>query len=402
MQFYNTLSRTKELFTPINDRSVTMYVCGITPYDTTHLGHAFTYIFFDVLLRYLRYRQHDVVYTQNVTDINDRDNDLLQRAKEQNISWKDLANFWTKRFLEDMHALNWIKPTNYIKASENIENMIMLITKIVDSGYGYINNGSVYLDITKDKNYGQLSLLSHEQMRILAKEFDEDITNPDKKNPLDITLWRATEENQAAHIPSFDSPFGKGRPGWHIECSAMAMSTLGEQIDIHGGGRDLIYPHHEDEIAQSEGGTKKKPFAKYWLHTGTVSYEGKKISKSLGNLVLVSDLLKKYSSNAIRWVLLSHHYRESWEFHMRELDEAEILFKRITRHALPYDVKGGTSENNPYKEQFVDSMNDDIDTPEILKHLTAWAEEVDEKSSNDAALQSDAISDCLKTLGFIL
>lgn len=402
MQLYNTLSRQKELFTPLNNHNVTMYVCGITPYDTTHLGHAFTYISFDVLFRYLRYKEYEVIYTQNVTDINDRDNDLLKRAKEQKISWQELANYWTKRFLDDMQKLNWIKPTNYIKASENIDSMIELIQKIIDNKYGYVVNNNVYLDVKKDKSYGELLRLSESEMLALAKQFEEDIANPDKKNPLDITLWRSSEKTQSSHIPSFESPFGLGRPGWHIECSAMAMTTLGERIDIHGGGMDLIYPHHESEIAQSESGTKKKPFVKYWLHTGTVSYEGKKMSKSLGNLVLVSDLLKKYSPNAIRWILLSHHYRESWEFQMEELDAAESMFKKITPQLLSYDVRGGASEKNPYKDMFAEAMNDDMNTPKVLQHLVQWTSEVGEKSGNDATLQSDAIADILKTLGFIL
>lgn len=402
MQIYNTLSHTKELFKPINNQSVTMYVCGITPYDTTHLGHAFTYIAFDALFRYLRHQEYEVIYTQNVTDINDRDNDLLKRAQEQKISWQELANFWTKRFLTDMQKLNWIKPTNYIKASENIPSMIVLIQKIIASNYGYVVNNNVYLDVKKDKSYGELSRLSESEMLTLAKQFEEDVTNPDKKNPLDITLWRASSNDQPAHIPSFPSPFGDGRPGWHIECSAMAMSTLGETIDIHGGGQDLIYPHHESEIAQSESGTKKIPFAKYWLHTGTVSYQGKKMSKSLGNLVLVSDLLQDYSPNAIRWMLLSHHYRDSWEFHMKELDVAKAILKKITPHLLSYDVRGGASEKNPYKDLFLEAMNDDLNTPQVLAYLVQWADEVGEKTGNDAALQSDAISDCLKTLGFII
>lgn len=379
-----------------------MYVCGITPYDTTHLGHAFTYISFDVLFRYLQHQNYEITYTQNVTDINDRDNDLLKRANEQKIPWQELADFWIKRFLDDMQALNWIKPTSYIKASENIQSMIDLIQKIIDNGYGYVVNNNVYLDIKKDKSYGKLSQLTQPEMFELAKQFEEDIANPDKKNPLDITLWRASEKQQAVHIPSFESPFGQGRPGWHIECSAMAMTTLGERIDIHGGGMDLIYPHHESEIAQSEAGTNKKPFVKYWLHTGIVSYQGKKMSKSLGNLVLVSDLLKKYSPNVIRWMLLSHHYRESWEFHMEELGTAELMFKKITPQLLSYDVRGGASERNPYKDLFLMAMDDDMNTPKVLQYLAQWASEVGEKSGNDATLQSDAIADILKTLGFIL
>jgi len=332
-----------------------MYVCGITPYDTTHLGHAFTYISFDILVRYLAFLGYKVEYTQNVTDINDRDNDILKRAQQQNIPWQNLADLWTNRFLSDMKALNWVKPTHYIKASENIDSMIVLIQKLLKKTFAYQKNNSVYLDITKIKDYGKLSKLSQKQMLKIAQDFEEDVDNPNKKNPLDITLWRASTLTQPKHIPSFPSPWGKGRPGWHIECSAMAIHTLGEQIDIHGGGKDLIFPHHEVEIAQSEGATGKKPFAKYWMHTGEVSYKGKKMSKSLGNLVMVSDLLKKYSANAIRWVLLSHHYRKPWEFHEDELKEAEKVIK--TLHLV----------DTPLPEEFLKALQDDLNTPKVLE-----------------------------------
>lgn len=299
LRLYNSLTRKKEEFILLNDKKVTIYVCGITPYDTTHLGHAFVYISFDVLIRYLKFKGYKVTYTQNVTDINDRDKDVLQRAKEQNISWQKLSDYWTKRFLNDMKTLGWIMPTNYLKASENLNSMINLIKKIITNGYAYIKNGSVYFDISKKQDFGKLSRLTNDEMLKIAEDFDEDIKNPDKKNPLDITLWRASSKNQPPHIPSFKSPFGMGRPGWHIECSAMSMSTLGDQIepfdtlrvngehyrtiDIHGGGIDLIYPHHEAEIAQSEAASRKTPFVKFWLHIGSVSYRGKKMSKSLGN-----------------------------------------------------------------------------------------------------------------------
>ncbi len=391
MKIFNSLSKTIETFTPRNNKSITMYVCGITPYDTTHLGHAFTYVFFDVLLRYLKFKGFEVVYTQNVTDINDRDNDILARARQQNIPWQQLATFWTDKFLRDMQSLNWIKPTHYLKASENITSMIRIIREIVAKKYGYTVNGSVYLDITKVKDFGKLSRLSQDEMLIKAKEFEEDIANPDKRNPLDITLWRAASSQlslparntsrinaggrvaatavafdatqqsskKTNHIPSFSSPFGPGRPGWHIECSGMSIQTLGDQIDIHGGGQDLIYPHHESEIAQSESATGAIPFAKYWVHTGTVGYQGKKMSKSIGNLVLVSDLLKKYSPNAIRWVLLSHHYRSSWEFKEEELVIAE---KKVNSLKFVRQPQGSSLEYSSF-------LDDDMNIPGVLVML---------------------------------
>jgi len=364
MKLFNTLTREIEDFIPNKNNQISIYVCGITPYDTTHLGHAFTYISFDILIRYLEFKKFKVNYTQNVTDINDRDNDILKRAKKQNVSWQNLSDFWTKKFLNDMQKLNWRTPDNYLYASKEIQSMIMLINKLIKTGAAYKINGSVYLDIKKDKDYGKLSGLSVSKMIKIAKDYDENIENPEKKNPLDITLWRATSLNQPTHIPSFESSFGKGRPGWHIECSAMAINSLGEKIDIHGGGRDLIFPHHEAEIAQSENATGKTPFAKTWMHTGIISYEGEKMSKSLGNLIMVSELLKKYSSNAIRWVLLSHHYKEDWEFDYSEIEEAQgrILEIEKTLSKKLIDNKNDTD----YIKQFELFMDDDLNTPKAL------------------------------------
>ncbi len=368
MKIYNTLSRTLEDFKPIDRKKVTIYVCGITPYDTTHLGHAFTYISFDVLIRFLKFKGYEVTYTQNVTDINDRDKDILQRAKEQNIPWQKLTDFWTKHFLSDMQKLNWIFPTNYLKASQQIPSMIELIQKLLKNNLAYQINGSVYLDISKIKGYGKLSKLNKEQMLKTAADFEEDLENPDKKNQLDITLWRATSKNQPAHIPSFESSFGSGRPGWHIECSAMSIKTLGEQIDIHGGGKDLIFPHHEAEITQSEGATNKIPFAKYWLHSGTVAYQGAKMSKSKGNLVMVSDLLKKYSANAIRYLLLSNHWQSSWEFFDKALVNAQKIVDSIESSC---GYLRGRKQNltTSTKYEFLKIMDNNLNTPKALEMI---------------------------------
>jgi len=368
MQFYNTLTGQNQEFKPLNNKRVTLYVCGITPYDTTHLGHAFTYIFFDTLLRYLKFKGYKVTYTQNVTDINDRDNDILKRAAEEKTTWSELSNFWTKKFLKDMEKLNWIKPTNYLFASKEIPSMIDLIKKIISNGLGYEKNGGVYLDVAKISDFGKLSKLKYDEMIEKAKDFEEDLNNRDKLYPLDITLWRGAKPNQTKNIPSFDSPWGPGRPGWHIECSAMSISTLGQQIDIHGGGRDLIFPHHESEIVESESATGKIPFAKYWLHTGTVMYEGQKMSKSKGNLVLVSDLLKKYSANAIRWVLLSHRWNEDWEFHETELERAEEKIEKIKRISTIHSTSVAQSSNEVVN-QFSSFLDENMNTPSALNYI---------------------------------
>lgn len=370
MHLYNSLSRKQELFASLDKKNVTIYVCGITPYDTTHLGHAFTYISFDVLIRYLKHLGYNVLYTQNVTDINDRNKDILERAKLKNINWRDLAQISTDEFLRDMKQLNWIAPTNYLKASENIDLFIALIKKLIKNGFAYEVEGSIYFDIQKDKEYGKLSRFIKGEMLKIAKDFDEGIENPEKRNPLDITLWLSSKPNQPKHIPHFESPFGKGRPGWHIECSAMSMATLGEQIDIHGGGIDLIYPHHDAEIAQSEGATNKKPFVKYWMHTGNISYQGEKMSKSKGNIVLISDLLKPYSANAIRWLLLSHHYQENWEFFEKDLIRAE---KEFTKFIKLISQKKST-DNKLLWKNFEDAMNDNLNTPKTLLLIQSAAE----------------------------
>lgn len=373
MKIFNSLTQKLEEFKPRHPNQVTIYVCGITPYDTTHLGHAFTYISFDVLIKFLKFKGYKVTYTQNVTDINDRDKDILQKAKEQNIPWQKLAQVWTKRFLNDMKVLNWTYPTFYLKASEQIPTMIKLIKKLLDNNLAYSVNGSVYLDISQDKDYGKLSKLTKQQMLKVSKDFEEDLENPDKRNQLDITLWRSSSPNQEPHIPSFNSPYGPGRPGWHIECSAMSMSTLGKQIDIHGGGKDLIFPHHEAEIAQSEGATNKS-FVNYWLHTGIVSYNGEKMSKSKGNLVMVSNLLKKYTPNAIRFLLLSNHWHKDWEYFEKDLKRAQKQVDLIENSCL--HLRGGNLKwQKEILAQIQAVMDNNLDTPKALELIVKLAKD---------------------------
>lgn len=366
LKIYNTLTDRLEEFKPLNGKKVTIYVCGITPYDTTHLGHAFTYISFDTLIRYLKFKGLEVVYTQNVTDINDRDHDILERARRQGVRWSKLAEFWTEKFLKDMSTLNWTFPTYYMKASENIPAVIDLIKKLLGKGFAYQIGCSVYLDISKFPNYGKLSKFNKEKMLKVSLDFEEDLECTDKKNSLDITLWREKEPNQPPHIPSFNSPFGAGRPGWHIECSAISISTLSEQIDIHGGGTDLKFPHHEAEVAQSEGATGKIPFVKYWLHTGTVFCRGEKMSKSKGNLVMVSDLLKKYSPNAIRWLLLSHHWSKPWEY-----KEAELIKVRENTEKIEEIIQKIKPQLNTesFENEFTEILDQNLDTPGALQFL---------------------------------
>jgi L-cysteine:1D-myo-inositol 2-amino-2-deoxy-alpha-D-glucopyranoside ligase len=354
MKLYNSLSQTKETFKPITDKQVTMYVCGITPYDTTHLGHAFTYTAFDTLYRFLQFQNYTINYTQNVTDVDD---DLLKRAKRDGKDWRELGEFWTKKYVTDMKTMNNLTPTHFVKATETIETMIEMINKLVADGFAYEKEGNVYFRTKKDPEYGKLSHFTREQMLLLSKERGADPNDPRKEDPLDFILWQKSLPDE----PFWKSPWGKGRPGWHIECSAMAYKYLDKKIDIHGGGRDLIYPHHESEIAQSENFTNLKPFSQFWMHTGAVMYEGEKMSKSLGNLIMVSELLKTYTPNAIRYLLLSHHYRKPWEYYQEELEEAQQTMDAIEK---------GMQETDEELEAFTQALADDLDTPKALELFT--------------------------------
>ncbi len=322
MKLYNSLSKKITDFTPLETGKVKMYVCGITPYDTTHLGHAFTYMQFDALRRYLTFKGFQVTYTQNVTDIDD---DILKRAKRDGKDWQELGQYWTERFVSDLKALHIQMPDNYVKATDYIDKIVEIVRLLIEKKQAYEKNGNVYFDVSTFPKYGDLSGFSEDQMKYISSERGADPNDPNKKNPLDFVLWTSSTEDQ----PGWESPWGRGRPGWHIECSAMAASTLGDQLDIHGGGRDLVFPHHESEIAQSESFTGKTPYVQTWMHTAMLMYQGEKMSKSLGNMLFATDLLKKYSSDTIRWVLLSHHYRTPWEFQDEMADEAAQMIKQI-------------------------------------------------------------------------
>jgi cysteinyl-tRNA synthetase len=373
MKLYNTLTRKIETFTSLEKNNAKLYVCGITPYDTTHLGHAFTYTMFDILYRFLEFQGYSINYTQNVTDIDD---DILKRAKKVRENWKELGTYWTYKYTRDMKALNNVPPTHYVKATETMPTIIEIIKKLVDDGYAYEKNGNVYFEVQKDPEYGKLSKYRRDQMIELSKERGANPEDPAKKDPVDFIMWQKSKEGE----PSWDSPWSKGRPGWHIECSAMAYKYLDKKIDIHGGGSDLRFPHHESEIAQSEAFTGMKPFSQFWMHTGTVMYDGEKMSKSLGNLVLVSDLLKTYSPNAIRYLLLSHHYRKPWEYYQEDLDNAQK-----TMDSLEKKLKAHSSTENKTKteilEKFTEALADDLNTPKALEILTDTIENGDKEDA---------------------
>ncbi len=370
MKLFNTLTQSLEEFVPLEDNTVRIYVCGITPYDTTHLGHAFTYVSFDTLMRYLEFCGYTVNYVQNVTDIDD---DILRKAREVGMAWDELGRRETERYLRDMDALNVRRPNVYARATQETPTMIEIIKTLLARGYAYESEGSVYYSIQRDPEFGfmarAIGLNDYAAMLTIANERGNFPDDPRKKDPLDFVLWQA----QAPGEPAWPSPWGPGRPGWHIECSAMSMRYLGPQIDIHGGGVDLAFPHHTCEIAQSEHFTGKAPFSRFWMHTGMVHQDGEKMSKSLGNLTLVSDLLKDYSAAAIRVTLRNHHDRYPWECFPEDLQvatETVGLFEQV--RTLVGERVDGT--NNLLHGLFVAAMENDLNTPQALLLLRQAAE----------------------------
>jgi L-cysteine:1D-myo-inositol 2-amino-2-deoxy-alpha-D-glucopyranoside ligase len=372
MKLFNTLTQSLETFVPLEDKKVRIYVCGVTPYDTTHLGHAFTYVSFDTLIRYLEFLGYTVNYVQNVTDIDD---DVLRKARELGMAWDALGKRETERFLNDMDALNVRRPNVYARATAEIPTMLEIIQTLLAQGIAYENQGNVYYSVKQDPGFGimarAIGLNDYQSMLTIANERGNFPDDPHKKDPLDFVLWQA----QAPGEPAWPSPWGPGRPGWHIECSAMSLRYLGEQLDIHGGGADLTFPHHTCEIAQSEHFTGKAPFSRFWMHTGMVHQDGEKMSKSLGNLTLVSDLLKDYSADAIRVVLQQHHYRYPWECFTEDLQvatETVALFQHV--RSLVGDASNG--EDTMLRDLFKAAMDNDLNTPQAVLLLRQAAETV--------------------------
>ncbi len=356
MRLYNTeTGRTESV--PVPSGPLGIYVCGITPYDTTHLGHAFTYVTFDVLVRTLKGTHSRTRYVQNVTDLDD---DIFKRARELGISWDQLARNETMLYQADMAALNVLPPDVFPKASETIPQIVTLVARLEARGHAYRRGGNVYFRVSSVPDYGRLSQVSRAQMLEWSAERGGDPKDPRKEDPLDFLLWQESLPSE----PRWESPWGMGRPGWHIECSAMALEHLGKQVDIHGGGTDLIFPHHESEIAQSEAATGTRPFVRTWMHVGMLRYQGRKMSKSLRNLVLVRDLLQRYDPDSIRVTLLRHHYRESWEYTDDELRAAADWMGEL-RQAASISPDGTPTDS----EDVLAVLQDDLDTPRALARL---------------------------------
>ncbi len=366
MKIYDSLTAQKHDFTPDSDE-VKMYVCGVTPYDSCHIGHAMSYVIFDVVRRYLKFRGYNVKYVQNFTDIDDK---IIARANERGIPAKEMAEEFINEYFEDMDGLNIMRADFYPRATEEVPDIIRVVQILIDKGHAYELNGDVYFRIQSADNYGKLSHRKLDDMRAGARiEVDEA-----KEYALDFALWKAAKPGE----PSWDSPWGPGRPGWHIECSVMSQKYLGDSLDIHGGGQDLVFPHHENEIAQSEAFTGVIPFVKYWMHNGLLQLDQEKMSKSLGNLITVKEILEKSSADALRLFVLSSHYRSPLSFSDEGLAAMERGAERLTRAA---NLENGTTQGdpldaNPYQKRFIEGMDDDFNSAQAVAALFDLAREI--------------------------
>ncbi len=356
IRIYNTLSRKKESFEPVRAGKVSLYVCGPTVYDSCHIGHARSAVVFDVIARYFEASGYEVTYVRNFTDVDDK---IIQRAQQLGADWKAVAEKYIAEFHEDMASLGVRPATLEPKATEHIGAIVSMIESLMAKDIAYEIDGDVFFSVEAFDGYGKLSGRKLEDMEAGAR-IDVDGR---KRNPFDFALWKAAKPGE----PTWESPWGRGRPGWHIECSAMSFSYLGPSFDIHGGGKDLIFPHHENEIAQSEAATGKS-FAAYWIHNGFVNINQEKMSKSLGNFLLIRDVLKSFHPEAIRLFLLSNHYRSPVDFSHKAMEEAASALDKIyallerVQTALPGGDEGVTPDGDPYWKRFCDAMDDDFNS----------------------------------------
>jgi cysteinyl-tRNA synthetase len=353
LRLYNTLTRTKEDFVPLDSKNVRMYVCGPTVYDFAHIGNARPVIVFDVLFRLLRHLYGDVhvTYARNITDVDDK---IIVRAHEESISIRELTERTAKQFHEDVAALGCLPPTHEPRATEHIAAMIAMNERLIAAGHAYAADGHVLFDVSSKPDYGKLARRSLDEMIAGARVE----VAPYKKNPMDFVLWKPSMPEQ----PGWDSPWGRGRPGWHLECSAMSEALLGETFDIHGGGIDLVFPHHENEIAQSEGAHHGHPLAKLWMHNGFLQVEGEKMSKSLGNFFTIHDLLKDWPGEVLRFNMLRTHYRQPMDWTMQGLKESSTILERWYGVAEP--IWAGA-----LGDDFLDALCDDLNTPQAIAAL---------------------------------
>ena len=397
LQIQNTLSGKKEEFTPLHGKLVNMYVCGVTPYDRSHLGHARTFVSFDVMRRYLIFKGYDVKFVQNVTDIDDK---IINRAKERKVLPTELSEKYTHQSEKECIELGVMQPDIAPRVSGFIPQIIALISRLEKKGIAYRTSTGVYFDVGKFSEYGKLSHQSSDTLKAGARvEVDEE-----KKNPQDFALWKLGEEPGA----TFGSPWGNGRPGWHIECSAMATSLLGDTIDIHGGARDLIFPHHENEIAQSEAATGK-PFVRYFIHTGFLTVDGEKMAKSLGNFITIEDGLKKYGAQPLRTLFLLSHYSSPIDFTEDSVKAAGSALSSLHSSLSAARTYSSSAKGNgalplaahEAEKKFIAAMDDDFDTPTAMASLFALARKISGACS-EASASAQEVKSAAATLEKLL
>ncbi len=384
MRLYDTSQGAVVPFEPGD--TVSIYVCGVTPYDATHLGHAFTYLCFDVLIRRLEDLGHEVKMVRNITDVDDS---ILAKAKEIDVDYMELGLSETAQFRDDIKALDLRPAVAEPTVTGSINEIVSLISQLAEKGHTYTVDGTTFFDVTTFSDFGQISGYDEPTMISFANERGANTEDERLRNPLDFILWQKSEEGE----PSWDSPFGPGRPGWHIECSAMAMSELGPTIDLHGGGNDLIFPHHECETAQSVA-ANNSPFARHWMHIGMVAYEGEKMSKSLGNLVFVRDLRTGHDPRAIRLALLSNHYRAGFEWFDSDIDKGEAMLERM--------IEAASCPSGPDSEtlltQVREAIDDDLNLPKACEIIDDFAVKMIEGSGNDSDAKT-ALTKAAELLG---
>lgn len=397
MQLFNSLARAKEPFVIPRDRPLTLYVCGVTPYDTTHIGHARTFLVFDVLVRYLQAQGAEVRYCQNVTDVDDP---LFERARRDGVSWQTLTEQQVAQLLDDYRGMNFLPPTYFPRASEEIGAMLPIIARLIELGHAYVVGSEVYFSIRSDPDFGKMARMGYDELLATANQRGNNPRDPNKRDPLDFVLWQRGNSDD----PTWESPWGPGRPGWHIECSAMAMRYLGEQIDIHGGGADLIFPHHPCEIAQTEPVTGKRPFVKCWMHAGLVWLDGEKMSKSLGNLVFARDALRDHGADALRWYLLTQHYREDFDYHREAVMNCEQIAFQLRQAVAARGGQASPLDLSVARDEFAAAMADDLNTPAALAVLHTMAGEtlVAAAEGRDVTKAAADVRELALMLGFTL
>jgi len=389
MKLFNTLTGQEELFQPYDGKTVKMYVCGVTPYSSTHVGHALSYVVFDTLRRYLEYLGYDVKHVQNFTDVDDK---IIQRANEEGITGDQLTDRFIGDFFATMDRLNVQRADSYPRATQEIPGIISTITTLIDKEFAYAANGDVYFRVTKSNDYGKLSHRTLDGMIAGARiQVDEN-----KEHPMDFVLWKAAKPGE----PSWDSPWGAGRPGWHIECTAMALDQLGDPLDIHGGGHDLVFPHHENEIAQSEAFTGRIPFTRHWVHNGLLQFREDKMSKSLGNLVSAEEALENYTPDALRIYFLDSHYRSPLSYSSEGAAARERSMDRLRQALKTISATGEELDPSPFKDRFLLAMDDDLNTPQAIACLFDLAREINRAC--ESGKNAELAQNTLKHLGSIL